>query len=67
MSHPHNLADPAFEPTDAELTGLSARAFARVRADHDVALQRLRAEIAAARERILRTVPKRSAPPRDPR
>ena len=48
-----NLADPEAEPTDEQLAGLSARAFAGVGRAHEVALQRIRAEIAAARERVL--------------
>ena len=49
-----NLADPEFEPTDEQLVGLSVRAFAGVRAAHDAALARLRAQISEARDETLR-------------
>ena len=45
---PFNLADPDFEPSDEDLEGLSRRAFAGVRAEHEQALKDLRAKIAAA-------------------
>jgi hypothetical protein len=54
MSDAINLADPDFEPTDEQLIGLSVRAFAGVRAAHEAAMARLRAEIAVAREETLR-------------
>jgi hypothetical protein len=44
------LADPAFEPTDEDLIGLSKRAFAHVQAERDESLRRIRDEIAAARK-----------------
>jgi hypothetical protein len=53
VSDVKNLADPAFEPTDEDLIGLSKRAFAHVRKTHEESLRRLRAEIAAAREAAL--------------
>jgi hypothetical protein len=48
-----NLADPEFEPTDAQLVGLSQRAFAGVAEAHQAALRRLRGEIAEARAAVL--------------
>jgi hypothetical protein len=53
MSAPINLADPAFEPTDAQLQELSARAFAGVRAARERSLEQLRTEIAREREKVL--------------
>ena len=44
-----NLADPEFEPTDAQLVGLSTRAFAGVRAQHEDQLRQLRSQVEAAR------------------
>lgn len=65
MGDGHNLADPEFEPTDEQLTALSARAFAGVRAEHDVVLQKLRAQIAAAREKGLCALAERPTAARD--
>lgn len=48
MDAPGNLADPAFEPTDEDLIGLSKRAFAHVREQHEESLRKIRAEIAVA-------------------
>jgi hypothetical protein len=53
QSAPINLADPAFEPTDAQLQELSARAFADVRAARERSLEQLRTEIAREREKVL--------------
>jgi predicted short-subunit dehydrogenase-like oxidoreductase (DUF2520 family) len=53
MTERINLADPDFEPTDVQLTGLAARAFADVVKQHQAALVKLRAEIRTARERAL--------------
>jgi hypothetical protein len=50
---PKRLEDPAFEPTDEDLIGLSKRAFAHVRAARDASLHKLRTEIAAARKASL--------------
>jgi hypothetical protein len=61
MTVSRNLADPEFEPTDAELTELSIRAFAGIRAEHERALQELRLRIAAARRDVLRDLAERSA------
>jgi hypothetical protein len=61
MTDPPNLDDPDCEPTDEQLTGLAVRAFAGVRAEHELSLQKLRAEIAAAREDVLRALAKREA------
>jgi hypothetical protein len=54
MNDRPNLADPSFEPTDEQLIGLSARAFANVARKHQVALEQLRAKIAEGRRTILR-------------
>ena len=53
MSDPKSLADPAFEPTDEDLTGLAKRAFAHVRRAHEDSLRKLRSDIAAARQAAL--------------
>jgi hypothetical protein len=55
-----NLADPDFEPTDAQLNELSARAFADVRAAHDRVLAKLRSDIAAARKEALEAFERRT-------
>jgi hypothetical protein len=47
------LADPAFEPTDDDLIGLSKRAFAHVEAEREESLRRVREDIAAARKSSL--------------
>jgi hypothetical protein len=65
MSERIDLADPSFEPTDEQLTGLSVRAFAGVAAAHRVALERLRSEIEAAREQVLRALEGRGTAPRE--
>jgi hypothetical protein len=61
MSEGHNLADPAFEPTDSQLLDLSRRAFAGVREARDRALEDLRAKIATARAQVLRDIDERLA------
>ena len=48
-----NLMDPEFEPTDEQLIGLSKRAFAGVRAEHEAALTRMRARIRVDADRVL--------------
>jgi len=53
VSDVRNLADPDFEPTDEDLIGLSERAFAHVREEHEASLRKLRADIAAAGEAAL--------------
>lgn len=60
VDHP-DLADPAFEPTDAQLVELSQRAFAGVRQQNERALQGIRDQIAAARELVLRALAERRA------
>jgi hypothetical protein len=50
---PKRLADPAFEPTDEDLIGLSKRAFAHVGEAREASLRKLRTEIAAARQASL--------------
>ena len=61
MSDRINLADPDFEPTDEQLIGLSKRAFAGVPEANARALQKMRAEIAAAGEVSLRALEARIA------
>ena len=48
MDEPKRLSDPAFEPTDEDLIGLSKRAFAHVRGAHEESLRKMREDIAAA-------------------
>jgi len=59
MSGPINLADPSFEPTDEQLQELSRRAFAGVAAAHARSLERLRAQIAVARQEALHALDER--------
>jgi hypothetical protein len=47
MSRARNLADPGYEPTDAELEGLMRAAFSEVRAAREREDQRLYARVAA--------------------
>ena len=54
MSERVNLADPACEPSDDDLRGLSKRAFAHVRERRLAGLVKLRADIVVAREEALR-------------
>jgi len=56
-----NLADPEAEPSDAQLAGLSARAFAGVSRARELALERLRSEIVAARQSVLAELAAREA------
>ena len=53
MAAAPNLANPEVEPTDEELIGLAARAFAGVRQAREAALRKLRAEIEVHRQRVL--------------
>jgi hypothetical protein len=48
-----DLADPDVEPSDEELAGLMARAFAGTSAAHASAMTALRSQIAAARAEAL--------------
>lgn len=66
MSDVINLADPDFEPTDAQLIGLSTRAFAGVRAAHERQLRELRAKVEAARIAALAALAVRLANGRAP-
>ena len=66
MSDVINLADPEFEPTDAQLIGLSTRAFAGVRQAHERQLAELRAQVAAARTAALAALAARLANGRAP-
>jgi hypothetical protein len=56
-----NLADPAFEPSDEQLIGLSSRAFAGVAAAHERALAKLRVEIETLRARAMHALDEREA------
>ena len=53
MDEPKRLADPAFEPTDEDLIGLSKRAFAHVPRAREESLRKMRDQIAAARKSAL--------------
>jgi hypothetical protein len=53
MEDRKRLADPAYEPTDEDLVGLSKRAFAHVRGAREASLRRMREQIAAARKSAL--------------
>jgi hypothetical protein len=53
MDQPKRLADPAFEPTDEDLVGLSKRAFAHIPAAREASLRKMRDEIAAASKSAL--------------
>lgn len=66
MSDVINLADPEFEPTDVQLMGLSTRAFAGVRAEHEGQLRELRAKVDAARVAALAALAIRLANGRAP-
>ena len=54
-----DLSNPEFEPTGEQLQGLARRAFAGVREANERRLQRLREEIAKAREEALRSFGRR--------
>jgi len=61
VSDPKNLADPTFEPTDEDLIGLSKRAFAHVREQHEDSLRKLRVDIATARQAAMERLRLRKA------
>ena len=44
MDNRKRLSDPAFEPTDEDLVGLSRRAFAHVREEQETSIRKLRAQ-----------------------
>ena len=48
-----NLADPDYEPSDEQITGLMKRGFAGLKDAERVRLERLRSDIAQAREEAL--------------
>jgi hypothetical protein len=48
-----DFGDPEFEPSDEQLQALSSEAFAEVHVKNSEALERLRAEIAVLRARVL--------------
>jgi hypothetical protein len=50
--HP-NLADPDYEPSDEELAGLTKRAFAGVKEAERLRIEKLRGDVARAREEAL--------------
>ena len=50
--HP-NLADPEYEPSDEELAGLTKRAFAGVKEAERLRVEKLRGDVARAREEAL--------------
>jgi hypothetical protein len=72
-SYPHgvsnniNLADPEFEPSDAQLIGLSHRAFAGVREANTRILEALHAQVERARLDALAALQVRFASARTPR
>ncbi len=49
-----NLADPDFEPTDEQLLELSRRAFAHIREENELRLQKMRERIQKGRVELLR-------------
>lgn len=53
MSRKVDLADPAFEPTGAELQELAARAFAGLKQTRERSLERVRTEVAERRRIVL--------------
>jgi hypothetical protein len=53
MDEPNRLSDPAFEPTDEDLIGLSKRAFAHVPGAHQESLRKMREDIASASKAAL--------------
>ena len=55
------LGDPAHEPTDEDLIGLSKRAFAHVRDAQEESLRKLRADVGSAREAALEWLRLRSS------
>lgn len=59
-----NLADPSFEPSDAQLAELSRLAFAGVAEARRVALAKLRAQIAVESRRVMQALDERSKAPR---
>lgn len=51
-THP-NLADPDFEPSDEQLAGLMKRAFAGLKEAERARLEKMRSDLAKAREEAL--------------
>ncbi len=49
-----NLADPDFEPTDAQLLELTRRAFAHIREEDELRLQKMRQRIATGQLELLK-------------
>ena len=56
-----NLADPDFEPSDAQLIGLSARAFAGIREANERTRRDLRTKVEKARAEALAALQARLA------
>ncbi len=54
MNEYKNLADPDFEPTDAQLLELSRRAFAHIREENQMRLQKMRQRITTGRLELLK-------------
>ena len=61
MGETIDLANPDFEPTDEQPIELSKRAFVGVKARHESALARLRADIAARGAHLAREFEARQA------
>jgi hypothetical protein len=59
-----DLSDPDFEPTDAQLSGLMARAFAGVPEANRAALASIHEKIRLARAETLRNLDARLSAPR---
>lgn len=66
MSDRIDLADPDFEPSDAQLIGLSTRAFAGVRETREQSQRDLRAKVEKARAAALAALEARLANGRAP-
>ena len=64
MPSPINLADPDFEPSDEDLTGLMTRAFAGVREAKERNLVDMRARIAQLQIEAMARFEARSGPRR---
>ena len=54
MNKYKNLADPDFEPSDEQLLELSRNAFAHIREENELRLQKMRERIATGRLELLK-------------
>ncbi len=54
MNEYKNLADPDFEPSDAQLLELSRNAFAHIREENELRLQKMRQRIAQGQLELLK-------------